>query len=57
MPIVNHPDDTPVLIVHLEGATKAIRVGSGGVMLPNKRRWWLQNNLGPWMRSIREESI
>jgi luciferase family oxidoreductase group 1 len=26
---------TPVLIGHIAGATKAIRVGSGGVMLPN----------------------
>ncbi|HKC01589.1 MAG TPA: LLM class flavin-dependent oxidoreductase, partial [Terriglobales bacterium] len=26
---------TPVLIGHVAGATKTIRVGSGGVMLPN----------------------
>src|SRR5450755_3285560 len=26
---------TPVLIGHVAGATKSIRVGSGGVMLPN----------------------
>jgi len=26
---------TPVLIGHIAGATKTIRVGSGGVMLPN----------------------
>src|ERR1700757_3528259 len=26
---------TPVLIAHVAGATKTIRVGSGGVMLPN----------------------
>jgi len=30
---------TAVLIGHVAAATKTIRVGSGGVMLPNHARW------------------
>src|SRR3954466_6981560 len=38
---------TPVLIGHVAGSTKTIRVGSGGVMLPNHAPLVLAGNVWP----------
>ena len=48
---------TSVLIGHIAAATKAIRVGSGGVMLPTTLRWLWRSSLEPWRLCSREESI
>jgi len=42
-----------VLLAHLAAATSTIRVGSGGVMLPNTRRWWWPSSSGRWKRCTR----
>jgi Luciferase-like monooxygenase len=39
---------TPVLIGHIAGATKTIRVGSGGVMLPNHAPLVVAEQAGHW---------
>ena len=36
---------TQLLIQHTLANTKTIRVGSGGVMLPNQSRTWWQSNM------------
>src|SRR6266853_5141719 len=48
---------TPVLIGHVAAATNTIRVGSGGVMLPNQLPWWWQSSSEHSKRYIPDESI
>ena len=48
---------TPVLIGHVAGATAKIRVGSGGVMLPNHAPLVVAEQFGTLERCIRDESI
>ncbi len=42
---------TAVLIGHVAGQTSTIRVGSGGIMLPNHPHWWWPSSSAPWRRS------
>src|ERR1700724_3334826 len=48
---------TPVLIGHVAAATKTIRVGSGGVMLPNHAPLVVAEQLGRWRRYTQVELI
>ena len=48
---------TSVLIGYIAGGTKRIRVGSGGVMLPNHARWSSRSNSVLWNPCIRDELI
>jgi hypothetical protein len=45
-----------VLIGYVANGTSTIRVGSGGIMLPNHSRWWWPNSSARWPRSIRAGS-
>ncbi len=48
---------TAVLVGHIAGGTRTIRVGSGGVMLPNHAPLVVAEAFGPWPSCIRVESI
>ena len=48
---------TPVLIGHIAASTKAIRVGSGGVMLPNHAPLVVAEQFGTLKRCFPDESI
>ena len=48
---------TSVVIGHVAGGTKRIRVGAGGIMLPNHSRSLSRNSLELWTRSILVGSI
>lgn len=47
---------TAVLIGHVAGGTKTIRVGAGGIMLPNHAPLQVANNSAPWPRCIHSVS-
>jgi alkanesulfonate monooxygenase SsuD/methylene tetrahydromethanopterin reductase-like flavin-dependent oxidoreductase (luciferase family) len=48
---------TPIVMAHVAGNTSAIRIGSGGIMLPNHARLLSPSSLEHWRPCIRAALI